>query len=93
MPLKVIWHPIPALEVSLNYPQYSPLVDALLQLAVENSDGGMEGAPERPGDPIITSDNVALEAKAMLPSSIPQPGSLSSATITEQQITPGLPWR
>ena len=74
-------------EVSLNYPQYAPLVDALLQLAVENSDSGMEGAPERPGDAIITSDVKALEAKAMLANSIPQPGSLSSATITEQQIT------
>jgi len=74
-------------EVILNYPQYAPLVDALLQFAVENSDSGMEGAPERPGDPIMTSDNVALEAKAMLASSIPQPGALSSATITEQQIT------
>ena len=74
-------------EISQNYPQYAPLVDALLQFAVENSDSGMEGAPERPGDPIITSDKVALDAKTMLVSSIPQPGSLSSATITEQQIT------
>ncbi len=74
-------------EISMKYPQYAPLVDALLQFAVENSDSGMEGAPDRPGDPIMTSDNVALEAKAMLASSIPQPGALSSATITEQQIT------
>lgn len=74
-------------DISVKYPQYAPLVDALIQLAVENSDGGMEGAPERPGDPIMTSDNVAMEAKAMFASSIPQPGSLSSATITEQQIT------
>ena len=74
-------------EISMKYPQYSPLVDALLQLAVENSEGGMEGAPERPGDPIMTSDNVAMEAKAMFANSIPRPGSLSSATITEQQIT------
>lgn len=74
-------------EVSLNYPQYAPLVDALLQLAVENSDSGMEGAPERPGDAILTSDVKALEAKVMLADAVPQPGSLSSATITEQQIT------
>jgi tetratricopeptide (TPR) repeat protein len=74
-------------EISMKYPQYAPLVDALLQFAVENSDSGMEGAPDRPGDPIMTSDNVAMEAKAMLASSIPQPGALSSATITEQQIT------
>lgn len=74
-------------EISMKYPQYAPLVDALIQLAVDNSDSGMEGAPERPGDPIITSDKVALEAKTMFANSIPQPGSLSSATITEQQIT------
>ena len=74
-------------EVSLNYPQYAPLVDALIQIAVDNSDSGMEGAPERPGDLIMTSDNVAMEAKSMFANSIPQPGSLSSATITEQQIT------
>jgi len=35
----------------------------------------------------MTSDNVAMEAKSMFANSIPQPGSLSSATITEQQIT------
>ncbi len=74
-------------EISVKYPQYAPLVDALLQFAVENSDSGMEGAPDRPGDPIMTSDNVAMEAKVMFANSIPQPGSLSSATITEQQIT------
>jgi len=74
-------------EISVKYPQYAPLVDALLQFAIENSDNGMEGAPDRPGDPIMTSDNVALEAKAMFANSIPQPGSLSSTTITEQQIT------
>ncbi len=74
-------------EISQNYPQYSLLADALLQLAVENSDSGMEGAPDRPGDPILTSDVIALEAKTMFVKSIPQPGSLSSTTITEQQIT------
>ncbi len=74
-------------EVSMKYPQYAPLVDALIQLAVENSDNGMEGAPERPGDAILTSDVKAMEAKTMLANAIPQPGSLSSATITEQQIT------
>ncbi len=74
-------------EISLNYPQYAPLVDALIQLAVENSDNGMEGAPERPGDAILASDVKAMEAKVTLANAIPQPGSLSSATITEQQIT------
>lgn len=74
-------------EVNTKYPQYASLVDALIMLAVENSNSGMEGAPERPGAEIITSDVTALEAKAMLANSIPQPGSLSSATITEQQVT------
>ncbi|MEK6752720.1 MAG: hypothetical protein AABZ00_10685 [Chloroflexota bacterium] len=74
-------------EISLKYPQYAQLVDTLILLAVENSDSGMEGAPERPGDTILTSDVKALEAKAILANSIPQPGSLSSVTITEQQIT------
>lgn len=74
-------------ELSLKYPQYAPLVDALIQLAIDNSDSGMEGAPERPGTEILTSDVIALEAKTMFANSIPQPGSLSSATITEQQLT------
>ena len=37
-------------EVSENYPQYSPLVDALIGYAVANAENGMDGAPERPGD-------------------------------------------
>ncbi len=74
-------------EINTKYPQYAPLVDALILLAVENSGSGMEGAPERPGAEIITSDVTAREAKVLLANSIPQPGSLSSATITEQQVT------
>lgn len=74
-------------EVNMKYPQYASLVDALILLAVENSDSGMEGAPERPGAKIITSDVTAREAKVVLANSIPQPGSLSSATITEEQVT------
>ncbi|MBL8102121.1 MAG: hypothetical protein JNM02_06310 [Anaerolineales bacterium] len=74
-------------EIGMKYPQYAPLVDALIMLAMENSSAGMEGAPERPGAEIITSDVKALEAKTLLANAIPQPGSLSSATITEQQIT------
>ncbi len=74
-------------EVGVKYPQYALLVDTLIQFAVENSNSGMEGAPERPGAAIIASDVTAMEAKSMLASSIPQPGALSSATITEQQVT------
>ena len=74
-------------EVSRKYPQYAPLVDALLGFAIDNAQSGMEGAPERPGDSIAVSDQAGLEAKDMVENSIPQPGTLTSITITEQQIT------
>ena len=74
-------------EVSEAYPQYAPLLDALLGFAVENAQNGMEGAPERPGDKILTSDSAGLEAKSMLENSLPQPGSMTTVTITEQQLT------
>jgi len=74
-------------EVSEAYPQYAPLVDALLGFALENAKTGMEGAPERPGDAIITSDSSGLEAMSILTNSLPQPGSMTSVTITEQQLT------
>lgn len=74
-------------EVSASYPEYAPLLDALLGFAVANAENGMEGAPERPGDRIITSDATGMETKEMLENSMPQPGSMTSVTITEQQIT------
>ena len=74
-------------EVNETYPEYAPLVDALLGFAVANAENGMDGAPERPGDRIITSDQSGMEAKAMLEKSLPQPGSMTSVTITEQQIS------
>lgn len=74
-------------EVSESYPEYVPLLDALLSFAVANADNGMEGAPERPGDRIVTSDSTGIETKEMLANSMPQPGSMTSVTITEQQIT------
>ena len=74
-------------QVGATYPQYAPLVDVLINLAIQNSANGMEGAPERPGAEIATSDNTGLEAKLALESALPQPGSLSSVIITEQQIT------
>ena len=74
-------------EVNAEYPQYAPLVDALLGFAMDNSESGMEGAPERPGDKILTSDSAGLEAKSMLENSLPQPGSMTTVTITEQQLT------
>jgi len=74
-------------EVLDKYPQYAPVLDALIAFAISNAQNGMDGAPERPGDEIITSDETGAEAVAMLEKSIPQPGSLSSITVTEQQIT------
>lgn len=74
-------------EINESYPEYAPLVDALLGFAVANAGNGMEGAPERPGDKIITSDQAGMEAKNILASNLPQPGSMTSVTITEQQIS------
>ena len=74
-------------EVSENYPQYAALVDALIGFAVSNAGNGMEGAPERPGDEITISEQSGMEVETMLENSLPQPGSLTSITITEQQIT------
>ncbi len=74
-------------EVSAQYPQYAPLMDALLGFAIDNSENGMEGAPERPGDRILASDATGLEAKSMLEKSLPQPGTMTTVTITEQQLT------
>lgn len=74
-------------EVNETYPEYAPLVDALLGFAVANAGNGMEGAPERPGDRIITSDSAGTEAKELLEKSLPQPGSMTTVTITERQIS------
>ena len=74
-------------EVNAEYPQYAPLVDALISLAISNAENGMEGAPERPGAEIFPSDAIALEGKTALENALPQPGSLNTATLTEQQIT------
>jgi hypothetical protein len=74
-------------EIEAKYPQYSALVDALIGLAVENANNGMEGAPERPGAEIMVSEQSAMEAVTLLTGALPQPGSLSSLTITEQQAT------
>jgi len=74
-------------EVGESYPQYAPLVDALIGFAIENADAGMEGAPERPGGEIMVSEQAGIEAKTIIENALPQPGSLSSVTITEQQVT------
>ncbi len=74
-------------QMNENYPQYAPLVDALIGFAVNNAENGMEGAPERPGAEIIPSDETALEVKATLENSMPAPGSLSSISLTERELT------
>jgi hypothetical protein len=74
-------------DVSAKYPQYVPLVDSLIDLALSNAETGMEGAPQRPGAQIIPSDSIAEEARTIIQQSMPKPGSLSSITLTEQQLT------
>jgi tetratricopeptide (TPR) repeat protein len=74
-------------EVSEQYPQYAPLVDALIGYAIANAENGMEGAPERPGGEIVVSEQSSMEAKSIIENALPQAGSLSSITITEGQVT------
>ena len=74
-------------EMIENYPQYAPLVDALLGFAMSSAESGLEGGPERPGAQIAPSDVSGAEAKASLENALPQPGSLSSTTLTERQLT------
>lgn len=74
-------------QVSEKYPQYAPLVDALIGFAVSNAENGMDGAPERPGATIVPSDRAGLEAKTTLENALPQTGSLNTVTLTEHQIT------
>lgn len=74
-------------EVSQKYPQYAALVDVLIGYAIANAENGMEGAPERPGGEIMVSEQSGAEAKSIIENALPQAGSLSSITITEQQIT------
>jgi len=74
-------------EMLAKYPQYAPLMDALIGLAVTSAESGLEGAPERPGVQIAPSDAAGADAKATLENALPQPGSLSSVTLTERQLT------
>ena len=74
-------------DIHKMYPEYASLVDTLIGLAVYNTESGMEGAPERPGAPIVPSDTAGTQAKATLENALPQPGSLNTATLTELQMT------
>ena len=74
-------------EIGMKYPEYAPLVDALIGLAVSNAENGMDGAPERPGAAITPSEGAGLEAKTSLENALQQPGSLNTVAFTEKQIT------
>ena len=52
-------------EMSAKYPQYAPLVDALIGFAVNSAESGLEGAPERPGAEIIPSDADGAGSKSI----------------------------
>ncbi len=74
-------------QVGAVYPQYAPLLDALIGLAVKNADSGMDGAPQRPGAEITPFEGAAEEARTKLEEALPQSGALSSVTLNEQQLT------
>ena len=74
-------------DIVKKYPEYAPLVDTLISFAISNAESGMVGAPERPGAEIMPSDTAASQAKEAFESALPQPGTLNTATLSEEQIT------
>jgi tetratricopeptide (TPR) repeat protein len=74
-------------EMTAKYPQYAPVLDAVIGFAVNNADSGQDGAPKRPGEEITSSDAAGKEAKVSLENALPKPGSLSSTTLSEAQLT------
>ncbi len=74
-------------EISADYPQYTSLADVLIGFAADNADSGSDGAPEQPGAPIAPSDVIGRETKTLFEKALPPPGSLSSITLTEIQLT------
>ena len=74
-------------QVNAQYPQYAPLLDILIGLAVKNADSGMDGAPQRPGAEITPFEGAGEEARVKLQEALPQAGALSSVTLNEQQLT------
>lgn len=73
--------------VSDKYPAQTELVETLIGFAIKNSNLGMEGAPERPGNTITPADSAGLEAKREFQTGLPKAGSLSSMSLTELQLT------
>lgn len=74
-------------EVKANYPQYALFMDTLIDFATNSADSESENAPQRPGEEIVPSDTEGTEAKTSFENALPKPGSLSSATLTELQLT------
>jgi hypothetical protein len=74
-------------EVREKYPQYAPLVDALIGFAVDSAENGMDGAPARPGNQMAVSDQTGKQARSAVENALPRPGSSSSVRLTQQQVT------
>jgi len=74
-------------DISKSYPQYTLLTDTLISFALKNTDSGMDGAPAQPGQPIVASESAGAQAKKTIESALPQPGSLSTITLSEEEIT------
>lgn len=74
-------------DISKAHPEYSLLMDTLIGFAINSAASGMEGAPERPGEAITFSESAGTQAKTIIENALPQPGSLTTITLTEQEIT------
>ncbi len=74
-------------QVQANAPQYSEVVDALLLVALQGAEGGMNGAPAQPGEPIEISETAAQQAVAVIKNAIPAPGTSQFVKLTERQVT------
>jgi hypothetical protein len=74
-------------EMSAKYPEYAALLDTLIGFAVNGAQDGLNGAPERPGAKILPSDAIGKEAQVNLEQSIPKPGTLSTFSLTERELT------
>jgi len=74
-------------DIKEKYPQYAPLVDALIGFAVDSAENGMDGAPTRPGNQMSISDQTGKQARSILENALPQPGSSASVSLSQQQVT------
>ena len=74
-------------DVEEKYSQYAPLVDTLIGFAVDSAENGMDGAPTRPENQMSVSDQTGKQASSILENALPQPGSSSSVSLSQQQVT------